>query len=165
MPEALITIAIIAVLVTVLLVVLGAAQSAQRTLDVRADAQSVLEQEVAAVQATDFFDVLQAPDGLTGAPALCTLGASGSRTSGQAIAPTAQVTRNGVDFTITRAVRWASTQDPATCANTPNDRGDTKETTITVSWTLREDTYTRSATVVSSRSSDPLVGPQIVVTR
>lgn len=166
LPEALITVAVVAVAVTMLVLVLAGAQNAQRSLNESLRAQQLLSQEVAFVRASPFDDVLQAPADTVGAPALCPLGATGSRASAQAITPTSTVREAGRTYTIERRVTWASTGDPATCDAVPNDRGDRKNTHITVSWVDRGGvTRSRSAWVVSSRVSDTSVGPQIVVSR
>lgn len=166
MPEAVITMVVVAVMISAVLVALAALQSAQRSLDEQVLATQVLSEEVAAVRATDFVDVLQSPADVTGAPPLCTLGSAGLRTSAQSIAPTSLVEREGRVFTVTRAVTWAASGDAATCDATPNDRADIKDTAITVSWQSGDGTTrTKQASVWSTRASDPGVGPQIVVTR
>lgn len=166
MPEAVVTLTVITVMVTVILVAVAALQGAQRTLDAQLLAQQVLSEQVAAVRATDFVDVMQADAAAAGPPALCDVGAAALRAGAPAIAPASVVLRQGREFTVTRSVVWDATGDAATCDAVPNDRADMKRTTITVSWEPEESaTRTLSASVLSSRTSDTTIGPQIVVTR
>lgn len=166
MPEAVITITVITIMITAILATIAALQSTQRIFDGQLAAQQVLQEEIATVRATPFPDILQAPANLTGAPDLCELGASGLDTSAQAIHPNSIRERDGREFTITRVVTWHTSGTPATCEATPNDRADMKNTTITVAWDDRDEgTQSMQATVFSSATTEPVTGPQIVVTR
>lgn len=149
--EVIVAVVIIAVVIIAQasLLVLGA--QAQTRLSIQRAASGILQTEIETFQAAPWDDLMMAPDGSGPFPALCELGDSGLRSSAQIIRPEAVQREENVVFTITRNVTWTATGDAVTCDAEPNDRGETKTLTITISWTSDSTEQSRTAAVIISR--------------
>jgi hypothetical protein len=117
------------------LLILGA--QAQSRISTQRLASSILQSEMEGYQVVAWDDIMMETTA-PGSPALCDLGGEGFRSSAQMVRGESTKRTDNVTFTITRNVVWTATQEPVACDVLPNDRGDTKTLTITVSWSARE---------------------------